>query len=116
MTTNFLYFGNDSVVYPLAKIIHPENIFLEDKAIISDFCFILASKYIKIGKYAHLAPYSMITGGGEVTIGNFVEISYGAKIISGTDDILVKIFLLLLYPLNLEILIEEKLKLVILHL
>ncbi|MHB2153598.1 acyltransferase [Calditrichota bacterium GD2] len=84
---DFLYMGRESKIYPLAKIIYPQNLFLDDFAIIDDFCFILASKFIKIGKYSHMAPYSMITGGGEVYIEDFVEISYGAKIISGTDDI-----------------------------
>ena len=83
----YLFFGQGVQVYPFAKIIYPNNLFLDDFSIVSDFCFILASKFIKIGKYSHLAPYSMITGGGEVYIENFVEISYGAKIISGTDDI-----------------------------
>ena len=34
-----------------------------------------------------MAPYSLITGGGSVFIEDFVDISYGVKIISGSDDI-----------------------------
>lgn len=85
--TECLFKGRHVVVYPLAKIISAENLFLDDYSIISDYCFILASAYIKIGKYSRMAPYSMITGGGSVNVGDFVDISYGVKIISGSDDI-----------------------------
>lgn len=85
--SDFLFLGKQATIFPLAKVINPENLFLDDHAIISDFCFVLASKFIKIGKYSHMAPYSMITGGGEVYIHDFVDISYSVKIISGTDDI-----------------------------
>lgn len=86
----YLYHGKNVSVYPTAKIIFPNNLFIDDNAIISDFCFVLASKYVRIGKYSNLSPYSLITGGGEVYIGNFVEISFSVKIISGTDDIFGK--------------------------
>jgi hypothetical protein len=58
---NLLYKGNQSEIYPLARIIQPENILLDDYAVISDFCFIIGGIYTKIGKYSRLAPYSMIT-------------------------------------------------------
>jgi len=84
----FLYFGKKVCIYSTAKIVSPENLFLDDHSIISDFCFILATGFTKIGKYSRLAPYSSITGGGQVYIGDFTDISYGVKIISGSDDIL----------------------------
>ncbi|QOJ30172.1 MAG: acyltransferase [Ignavibacteriales bacterium] len=85
--SDFLFIGKDAVVFPLAKIVFPETVFIDDHAVVSDFCFILGKKFVKIGKYSHLAPYAMITGGGEVYIQDFVDISYAVKIISGTDDI-----------------------------
>lgn len=84
---DFLFLGKEVQIFPSAKIISPESVFLDDFSIVSDFCFILGKKFVKIGKYSHLAPYSMITGGGEVYIHDFVDISYSVKIISGTDDI-----------------------------
>ncbi|MGD8779544.1 MAG: hypothetical protein PVH88_11360 [Ignavibacteria bacterium] len=87
MHEDYLYLGKNSKIYPTAKIINPKNLFLDDYSIVSDFTFILASKFVKIGKYSNLAPYSMITGGGDVIINDFVDISYGVKIISGKDDI-----------------------------
>ncbi|MCH8567402.1 MAG: hypothetical protein LAT67_04035 [Balneolales bacterium] len=82
-----LYNGKESIIYPTAKIIAPEKLLLDDYAVICDFCFVMAGIYTKIGKYSRLSPYSMITGGGETYIHDYVDISYGAKIISGSDDI-----------------------------
>ena len=84
---NLLYKGIESEIFPLARIIQSENLLLDDYAVISDFCFVLAGIYTKIGKYSRLAPYSMITGGGETYIHDYVDISYGAKIISGSDAV-----------------------------
>lgn len=82
-----LYRGLDSEIYPLSRIVQPENLLLDDYAVISDFCFVIAGTYTKIGKYSRLAPYAMITGGGETYIHDYVDISYGAKILSGSDDV-----------------------------
>lgn len=82
-----LYRGKESQIYPLTRIVHPENLLLDDYAVISDFCFVLAGTYTKIGKYSRLAPYVMITGGGETYIHDYVDVSYGSKILTGSDDI-----------------------------
>lgn len=82
-----LYKGKEAEIYPMARIIQPENLLIDDYAVISDFCFVLAGTYTKIGKYSRLAPYAMITGGGEAYIHDYVDISYGAKILTGSDDI-----------------------------
>lgn len=87
MNDKLLFCGENAVVHELSKIVYPDHLFLDDFSVISDFTFILATKFVKIGKYSQLSPYSLITGGGEVYIGNFVDISYGAKIICGSDDI-----------------------------
>ena len=86
--SRFLYFGQKVCIHSSAIIVASENLFLDDHSIISDFCFILATGFTKIGKYSRLAPHSCITGGGQVYIGDFTDISYGVKIISGSDDIL----------------------------
>lgn len=76
-------------IFPMARIIKPENLLLDDYAVISDFCFLLAGTYTKIGKHSRLAFYAMITSGGEAYIHEYVDISYGAKILTGSDDIYV---------------------------
>jgi acetyltransferase-like isoleucine patch superfamily enzyme len=85
--SNFLYYGKGARIYSSAKIINAENIFIDDFAIISDFCFVLAGAYLKLGKYSRLGPYCLISGGGDVHIDNFADLSYGAKIITGSDDL-----------------------------
>lgn len=82
-----LFKGKEAQIYPTARIVQPQNLLLDDYAVISDFCFVLAGTYTKIGKYSRLAPYAMITGGGEAYIHDYVDISYGAKILTGSDDI-----------------------------
>jgi acetyltransferase-like isoleucine patch superfamily enzyme len=83
----YLYKGINSQVYGYSRIIYPQNLLIDDYAVISDFCFILAGIYTKIGKYSRLAPYAMITGGGETYIHDYVDVSYGVKIISGSDAV-----------------------------
>lgn len=65
----------------------PARLFLDDFAIIDDFAFLMATGGIHIGKYAHFCPYSMLSGGGSLRVGDFSEIFYGAKIITGSDEI-----------------------------
>lgn len=84
---DYLYKGNNTTIHSLAKVIGENCLFIDDYAVISDFCFILCGKYTRIGKYSRLAPYSMITGGGETFINDYVDISYGVKILTGSDDI-----------------------------
>lgn len=86
-TEPLLYKGTGAEIFPTAKIVQQNNLLLDDYAVISDFCFVLAGTYTKIGKYSRLAPYAMITGGGETYIHEYVDISYSAKILTGSDDI-----------------------------
>ncbi len=82
-----LYFGLGARVYGSSRIVDLGHLFLDDFAAIDDFTFLMATGGIHIGKYVHFCPYSMVSGGGSLTVGDFSEISYGAKIITGTDDI-----------------------------
>ena len=86
-TEPLLYRGINSQIYSFARIIEPGKLLLDDHAVISDFCFVMAGITTKIGKYSRLAPYSMITGGGEAYIHDYVDISYGVKIITGSDAV-----------------------------
>ena len=82
-----LYLGFGAIIRPWARIVNPKGLFVDDFAVIDDFSFILATARTHIGKFAHLSPFSLVSGGGEFQLGDFSEISYGAKIITGTDDI-----------------------------
>ena len=50
-------------VYPLAKLICPENIILGNNTIIDDFVFIGRGEKTVVGAYVHIATFASITGG-----------------------------------------------------
>ena len=72
-------------IYPLAKLVNPENVILGHHVIIDDFVFIVAKKQIRIGNYVHIASFSSITGGEEFSIGDYSTLSSGARIFTGTE-------------------------------
>jgi glycosyltransferase involved in cell wall biosynthesis/acetyltransferase-like isoleucine patch superfamily enzyme len=78
--------GVNVTVYPMAKIIQPENMYLGSNIIIDDFCFIVGGKRTEMGDYIHLASYVSFTGAGEVYLEDFVQIAQGSCLLTGTDD------------------------------
>lgn len=73
-------------IYDLARIVGIENIEFGENVIIDDFAFIYAKKIIRIGNYVHIAAYASVTGGQEVTFGDFSCISWGCRVFTATDD------------------------------
>lgn len=80
------YCGKDVKIFPLAKIVKPNVVEINDHSMIDDFNFIYGGSGIKIGRYVHIASFVSIIGGGELTIGDYVGIATGTKIITGTDS------------------------------
>jgi galactoside O-acetyltransferase len=78
--------GKEVKIYPLAKIVIPENVEIDDYSIIDDFTFIEGGKGIIIGKYVHIANFTSIIGGGKLEMEDFSGLSAGCRIITGTDD------------------------------
>jgi len=72
--------------FEYTKIIGLENIVFGQNIIIDDFVFIYAKAKIYIGNYVHIASHASITGGAELKAGDFVAISQGCRILTGTDD------------------------------
>lgn len=72
--------------FPLTRIIQPENISFGKNIIIDDFTLIHARGEIIIGDCVHIACFTSLTGGAKITIGDFVGISQGCRILSATDD------------------------------
>ncbi|MCK4827648.1 acyltransferase, partial [bacterium] len=62
------------------------NIEFGNNIIIDDFVLIYATNRIKIGNNVHIASFSSITGGAELTVGDFSAISQGCRILTATDD------------------------------
>lgn len=84
----FGYVGKDVKIFKNSILVNPKNIYLGDGCQIDDFCHIIASQPIKIGKRVHIATQTAITGGGEFEIGDYSCIAAGSKIITGSDDFL----------------------------
>jgi len=72
--------------FEFTKIIGLENIEFGKNIIIDDFTLIYATAPMKIGNYVHIACFTSITGGAELIIDDFVAISQGCRILTGTDD------------------------------
>jgi len=73
-------------IFEFTKIINPEYLFVGDNVVIDDFCLIYAKSdaLIKIGSWCHIVSFSSLTG-GPVSIGDFVAVSTGSRIIAGSD-------------------------------
>jgi len=81
------HLGKNAKIYPLAKIIEPENLSLGDESIIADFCFIYAvGKGIDIGNFCNVTEHCIIQAGGHVKIGDFVGLSPRTTILAAADD------------------------------
>ena len=85
---NFKSVGDNTTIYPLAKIVGAENIEIGSNVIIDDFVFIVASGPLYIGNYVHIASFTSITGGGECCLEDFSGLSSGVRVITGSDDFL----------------------------
>ena len=72
--------------FEFTKIIGIENIDFGKNIIIDDFTLIYATNTMKIGNYVHIACFTSLTGGAELLIDDFVAISQGCRILTGTDD------------------------------
>jgi galactoside O-acetyltransferase len=78
--------GHNVRIYAGAKIIGGQFLSLGDNVIIDDFVFIYATALTVIGSHVHLASFCSITGGGELHMGDFSNLSSGARVLTGTDD------------------------------
>src|SRR5437588_8164930 len=82
----FRHRGDDVTIYPHARIVAPERIALASHIIIDDFVFIGRQENLVIGNYVHIASHASITGGGTCFICDFVGLSSGVRVLTGTDD------------------------------
>jgi acetyltransferase-like isoleucine patch superfamily enzyme len=82
----FISVGVNVKIYPLVKIVAPNNITIGSHVIIDDFVFIGRHKKLQIGNHVHIACHASITGGGETILDDFVGVSSGTRILDGTDS------------------------------
>jgi acetyltransferase-like isoleucine patch superfamily enzyme len=72
--------------FEYTKIIGIENIKFGRNIIIDDFVFIYATGPMSFGDYVHIACFASLTGGANLVVSDFVAISQGVRILTGTDD------------------------------
>lgn len=102
MGSDFRHLGKNVVIYPQAKLIKPEVISIGDDCLIDDFTFIYGGKGCKIGHNVHIASHSVIGGGGSITIGNYVGISWGVRFATGGNDHRIKGHMTAAAPLDIQ--------------
>lgn len=78
--------GLEVNIFPLAKIVKPENVAIGDYSQVFDYAFIHGGGSVIIGNYTTITWHSIIEGFGEVTIGDGVLIALGVKIISSLNE------------------------------
>jgi galactoside O-acetyltransferase len=83
---DFAAIGSNVTIYPLARIIGPENISIGSNVVIDDFVFIGRHRSMSIGSHCHIAAHTLIAGGGDFSMDDFSNISGGCRIYTGSDD------------------------------
>jgi galactoside O-acetyltransferase len=76
-----------TLVYPMAKLVYPENIVFGRNVIIDDFVFIVSKQATYLGDYTHIASFTSITGGGAFMLGACSTLSSGVRILTGTEEL-----------------------------
>jgi acetyltransferase-like isoleucine patch superfamily enzyme len=80
----FKSIGKDFLMFPLTKIIHPEQVSIGDSVIIDDFVFMMVKA--TIGSFVHIAGHTSIVGGGIFTMGDFSSTSWGCRVFTGNEE------------------------------
>lgn len=83
--TTIAELGPNAVIYPTARIVHPENLRVGECSTIDDFVFLNAGVATTIGRYVHIASHVSIIGGGELDVGDYAVVATGARILTATD-------------------------------
>lgn len=78
--------GKDSKIYETAKIVQEgHEITIGNNCLIGDFAFVAARKFT-MEDGSQISPHAIIGGGGEVHLGKFAVVGFGAMLLSATDS------------------------------
>ena len=81
----FKFLGKNIKISNKASIYNCDQISIDDNSRIDDFCVI--SGKVCIGRFVHIAPYSLIAGGEQgVTMDDFSGLAYHVQLFSQSDD------------------------------
>lgn len=79
------YVGENVKIYEMAKLAKPEIIEIGEGTQIDDFCFMFGGEGIIIGRYNHICSFVTVIGGGKFITEDYVGVSAGCRIITGTQ-------------------------------
>ncbi|MFH1011480.1 MAG: acyltransferase [bacterium] len=82
---NFAQRGKNVTLYPYVVFVNPSNIHLKDHVIISEFCWLHGGLKTIIGNFIHISYFSSIAGGGLCIFEDFVGLSAGVRVITGSE-------------------------------
>jgi len=77
--------GKNVTLYPYVVFVNPSNIHLKDHIIISEFCWLHGGLKTIIGNFIHISYFSSIAGGGLCIFEDFVGLSAGVRVITGSE-------------------------------
>jgi len=77
--------GTAVTLYPSCVFVKPERMHLGSHVIVSEFTWIHAGIATAIGSFVHLANHTSIAGGGVCILEDFVGLSAGARIVTGSE-------------------------------
>jgi galactoside O-acetyltransferase len=77
--------GSDVILYPHIVFANCQNLCLKNNIIISEFVWIHGGIKTVIGNFIHISPFSSIAGGGVCILEDFVGLSAGVRIITGSE-------------------------------
>jgi acetyltransferase-like isoleucine patch superfamily enzyme len=78
--------GQNTKIYPFARIAAPEMISIGNGCQIDDFTFLAGGQGIILGNRVHIASYSSIVGGGHAIMENFSGLAASCRIVTGSEE------------------------------
>jgi galactoside O-acetyltransferase len=77
--------GTHTIIGKTVRIRKPSRVTLGDYTIIDDFTYVSCG--LKVGRYTHIGAGGVLIGGeAQITIGDFVNIAPGCRIIAASND------------------------------
>lgn len=83
----FQEIGENVTIYSPVTLIQPEKMVLKNHILISEYAYLAAGLGLYIGNFIHISAQSIISGGGSCFLDDFVGLSAGVRIITGSDDL-----------------------------
>jgi len=80
--------GGNITIYNPVTLITPEKMVLRNNILISEYAYIAGGLGLHIGNFVHIAAHSSISGGGVCILEDFVGVAAGARLITGSENVM----------------------------